>query len=515
VAIGWRQFNSVLSSFRQAGYAHSEDAGRTWRFPGLLENDVFRSDPVLAADASGRFYYLSLRDTFYDDYWRSLDGGAQWTRLGFATGGDKQWLAIDRTFGPGRGFSYQYWSTAGNNYGGRQFSRSTNGVTWMDPIFIPGRPIWGTLDVARNGDLLLAGLASPYRFARSRNAQNRFVTPTFDRVSNFDLGGSIIYGAFLNPVGLAGQLWLAVDKSNGPFADRIYVLASVGVNADNPCEVHVVRSSDGGATWSAPKRVHDDPRGAGVFHWFGTLSVAPNGRVDACWYANLRDPSAPDSALFYSASHNGGQTWSPARQISEYFDPTIGFPVQQKIGDYIAMTSDDSGANIAYAATFNGEEDIWFVRVQDAQAVKPYAVRMVEGTSATGTVQDVWDIDTRAFEIVAATGVRTIGATLEADFSVPSTPETLRLNLRSRVSQTPATTSLFFLNVRTGRFDLAATFPSSTAFSEQSAVLPGPVADYLGAERRVQVRVRTITPGRVRPGQAPVQVTDWLSLESG
>src|ERR1041384_846313 len=47
MAIGWRQFDSVASSFRQAGRAYTTDGGITWTFLGSLENNVFRSDPVL------------------------------------------------------------------------------------------------------------------------------------------------------------------------------------------------------------------------------------------------------------------------------------------------------------------------------------------------------------------------------------------------------------------------------------------------------------------------------------
>src|SRR5262249_54109150 len=34
MVIGWRQFNSVTSNFRQAGYAYTSNGGTTWTFPG-------------------------------------------------------------------------------------------------------------------------------------------------------------------------------------------------------------------------------------------------------------------------------------------------------------------------------------------------------------------------------------------------------------------------------------------------------------------------------------------------
>src|SRR5207245_3023954 len=50
MAIGWRQFNSVTSNFRQGGYGYTTDGGVHWTFPGVLENNVFRSDPDTNSD---------------------------------------------------------------------------------------------------------------------------------------------------------------------------------------------------------------------------------------------------------------------------------------------------------------------------------------------------------------------------------------------------------------------------------------------------------------------------------
>src|SRR4029077_7048124 len=83
ITIGWRQFNSVSSNFRQGGWGYTTDGGIHWTFPGVLENNVFRSDPVLDSNELGTFFYLSLRDTFFDDIWRSTDGGSSWTRAAF------------------------------------------------------------------------------------------------------------------------------------------------------------------------------------------------------------------------------------------------------------------------------------------------------------------------------------------------------------------------------------------------------------------------------------------------
>ena len=110
MAIGWRQFNSVSSNFRQGGWGYTADGGVHWTFPGYLENNVFRSDPVTNSDETGAFFYLSLLQTFCENMYKSTNGGRSWLELqadGLAGGGDKQWFTIDKTNGPGHGFQYQ------------------------------------------------------------------------------------------------------------------------------------------------------------------------------------------------------------------------------------------------------------------------------------------------------------------------------------------------------------------------------------------------------------------------
>ena len=68
--------------------------------------------------------------------------------------------------------------------------------------------------------------------------------------------------------------------------------------------------------------------------------------------------------LYYSWSDDGGLTWAANRPLSPPFNQSLGYPQQEKIGDYIGMVSLNEGACIAYTATFNGEEDIYFVRAE-------------------------------------------------------------------------------------------------------------------------------------------------------
>ena len=111
-----------------------------------------------------------------------------------------------------------------------------------------------------------------------------------------------------------------------------------------------------------PVRVNDDPS-LDNYQWFGALAVAPDGRLDAIWY-DSRSSGVPNiSQLYYAWSYDAGVTWSPNVAVSPSFDSTVGWPQQNKIGDYLGIVSDNVQAHVAYAATFNGEQDVYYVRL--------------------------------------------------------------------------------------------------------------------------------------------------------
>lgn len=377
--IAWRQFNDVTSNFRQGGWGYTTNGGAAWTFPGVLENGIFRSDPVTSSDEVGNFFYLSLQSDvnqsfFCDDLWRSLNGGQSWTLLSGERGGgggDKQWLTIDKTNGPGHGFQYQADDGINCSGGGVQFQRSIDGgVTWQSPIGIPNSPTDGTLDVDTNGNLFIGGEGFTNFFCeRSSNAQIASQTPRFDQSTSVNLGG-FLGGGGINPAGLDGMVFLAIDRSGGPTNNNIYMLASVVPPGRSTTDVMFVRSTDGGLTFSTPKRINDDPVNPNKWHWFGTFSVAPNGRLDAVWHDSRNAANNTDSQLFYSWSTDAGVTWSPNVAVSNSFNPFEGYPNQDKIGDYITIVSDNTGGDVAYSATFNfnssrgqHEEDVYYVRV--------------------------------------------------------------------------------------------------------------------------------------------------------
>ena len=100
-----------------------------------------------------------------------------------------------------------------------------------------------------------------------------------------------------------------------------------------PARVAAIRSSDGGASWSAPVTVASltatqttDPERGGAIRSFGEAVSAAygGGRAYAAWF---EDRTGGTSAVRVSASGDGGRTWGPPAAVVEEaaqpFLPTI------------------------------------------------------------------------------------------------------------------------------------------------------------------------------------------------
>jgi len=407
MAIGWRQFNSISSDFRQAGYGYTNDGGLNWTFPGVIESGIFRSDPVLESDAEGTFYYNSLTNS--PDYmckvFRSSTGGSNWDNGVPAQGGDKQWMAIDNTDGIGAGNIYSQWTSYYSVCYPGFFTRSTNGGgSYEDCTIIPNEPYWGTMAIGPNGELYMAGTTGiDFLVSRSTNAQNPGSIISWDLATTVSLDGYIAYGGGPNPGGLLGQTLIAVDTSGGENNGNIYLLCSVErMSGPDMADVMFARSTNGGNTFSSPIKINDDISTAN-YQWFGTMSVAPNGRIDVIWLDTRDHPGTYLSALYYSNSKDGGLTWSVNERLSGYFDPHLGWPQQNKMGDYFDMISDNQGAFLSWAATFNGEQDVYFSRIIDSTSIVPVELisftASVSGNDVVLNWQTASELNNKGFDI--------------------------------------------------------------------------------------------------------------------
>ena len=332
----WREYEAVGFSSPRVRYALSHDGGQTWA-TGTIDAGVFRTDPVLAVSASGTFYLYSPNEDFDCDLFVSTDKGETWSAPIPAYGSDRPWVVVDRSGGTGDGNIYCTFS------GTNSFTRSTDGgTTWLTPLPMSGIRYGGTLTVGPDGTVYAYGLSSQFalKLVRSSNAQDPGATPAFDLAGSAYLGGGYPYYGAPNPQGFTGQPWIACDHSDGPYAGTLYALCSV-IITNNADDVMFNRSTDRGETWGTAVRINDDPLNNGSWQWMGTMSVAPNGRIDVIWNDTYGFESHW-STVVYAYSFDGGTTWLGHVPVSPPFDSHIGWPNRQSIGDYYHMLSDDA-----------------------------------------------------------------------------------------------------------------------------------------------------------------------------
>jgi hypothetical protein len=165
-----------------------------------------------------------------------------------------------------------------------------------------------------------------------------------------------------------------------------------------PRDIFYTRSTDGGATWSAPKLVNDDDPQKRFTHVNPNMSVAPDGRIDMVWW-DFRDGAGLYATdVYYTYSYDNGQTWSRNFRVTEK-------SINRRVGtwsnnfDYRAppaVLSLQESALIGWDDTALGDEvsntqDLMLAHVQLVElpggtSALPYVIAAVLGLAAGGLV---------------------------------------------------------------------------------------------------------------------------------
>ena len=234
VAIGWRQFDTCQSNFRQSGYGYTTDAGVTWHFPGVLENQVFRSDPVTNSDDTGTFFYLSLLvNNFCGDIWRSTTADKRGRSVhrtagltaairngSLSTGRPPAWVtASNISFGPKSSLASSEDSVA------RPMAEQRGRVRSVFPTLLSGEhSTWPPMETFSSA----AGIQEAVFGAFGRPThRTRLLRRLLTRSQQSTWAAAWFSAPRVNPGGLAGQIFIAVDRSGGATNNNIYMVASV------------------------------------------------------------------------------------------------------------------------------------------------------------------------------------------------------------------------------------------------------------------------------------------------
>ena len=159
------------------------------------------------------------------------------------------------------------------------------------------------------------------------------------------------------------------------------------------------RSTDGGATWSSPLQVNDDPPGAD--QWWPWVSVNENGEVGMIWYDRRIDPLADDlTDVYFARSVDGGMTFESNVRVTETatsWPGTGSDGVTPNFGDYINLATGSPNFHATWTDGRLGDPDVFYSTI-----VNPPLDKLVVGLGsypsvggfaevfATGYTHDAW-----------------------------------------------------------------------------------------------------------------------------
>lgn len=408
--------NNIGGSGQQGMY-WSSNGGATWGQTslGLQTGDAFHSDPTVDWTSDGTAWSTTiginssatqLRMRAY----KSTNGGQTWTFdntfSGSQTSADKQIMWVDHSASsPFKDNIYVCWHNGLPQFVNR---RTGPGGAWGTPLQISGAESTGTAigcDIKTNssGDVFAFWPTTGNRrilVAKSTNGGVSYGTPviiatTFDsfdigvpsfnsrRILIYASGGAYrtatkdnVYVAWTDLTGATG----CTSAANEP-----------GSNVASTCKTRIKfsRSTDGGATWSAPVMINNQ---ASLNDQFNPWMVVDetNGQLAIIYYDTVADAGRKKTHVYYQASFDDGATWSSPLQVTTaQTDETVaGADSGNQYGDYnslsgIAGTFFPSWTDRRNAA----REEIWTAAVQEGPPCVPPSAPTGLAASAAGQNQ--------------------------------------------------------------------------------------------------------------------------------
>jgi len=323
----------------------STDGGATWTYncapwPAAITGGVagadawFGSDPALAWDNQGRAYatymLISLNSSTNASgaaivTARSTDNGATWQNLGTVTNGitsttignDKEMMAIDNTSGqafshPGR--IYVIWDAANNE----KIAYSDNGTSWTTVNFASNTgAIGGNVVVGVDGTVYV--IWNRYNvetivFSKSTDGGATWTTPAVISTMALQSFGTNNLPPAQDSRGVNAFGSIDIDRNPASaFFGNLYVSFPdfpTGTTSGSDINTYVIRSTNGGTSWSSRVKVNDDNFGATqIFPWLAVDQS--DGSLNVSWYDTRLDPLNRKTQMVYARSTDGGVSFEP------------------------------------------------------------------------------------------------------------------------------------------------------------------------------------------------------------
>lgn len=256
-------------------------------------------NPSVRTAGSNDYCTIPIDGDAWAGFYRSSDGGNTWVDSllpGYPADSSPQAQASpvhQMTLGGAlaAGDPVQAWDTKGNLfYMGNNFNRGFpdgNSASFRD----------------NTGDVWVATYA-PSNPADSSTDGSRYLRTVILATNTFG------QGSFNDKTGIQ------VDQTTSPFSGNVYAAWS-DFHGKGCNEILFARSTDGGATFSAPMKISTICNNQGP-----NIAIGPQGQVYVSWIANTGGSKSRGgnfvSGAAFTVSLDGGQTFSPDRIVVQY-----------------------------------------------------------------------------------------------------------------------------------------------------------------------------------------------------
>lgn len=364
-------------------YYFSKDGGVTWKSKILKSSYGVNGDPVLMFDNNGKLYYSHLSNPKNGNYLDRIVLQSTNRLCGRMSNGsfpipngtkaqDKQWTVVN----PKNNEIYMTW-TQFDEYGSEEtsdssiilFSKSTDsGKSWSTPkriSFYAGdcidddETVEGAVPaVGPNGEIYVTwtgpkGLV----FQKSLDGGETWMEKEMFIEKQYGGWTLAIPGLFR----ANGLPILKCDLSEGPNKGTLYLNWCDQRNGEENTDVFVMKSTDGGNTWSEPIKVNQDTTNTHQFFTWMDIDQS-TGNVYFVYY-DRRNYLDENTDVYISATIDGGETFSDFRVSHSPFIPDA----QTFFGDYLNIAAVNGNIRPIWPRMDNGKISLKVALIDESE----------------------------------------------------------------------------------------------------------------------------------------------------